>query len=152
MNLVIRREGEAAAKYLKERYKTPYLMARPYGIRGTVDWLERLEQFFALPLDSAFIHREIDVLNRQIQPMQVVLSRFLRAHKEESKLVLAGHRDVLLGIAAYAKESFEFEDIFCVGSCSSLGDIDMEPLTDQLKQTLAADPKGFLMGSGELLH
>ena len=39
INLVIRREGIPAAEYLKKRFGTPYVYARPYGIKASSAWL-----------------------------------------------------------------------------------------------------------------
>lgn len=55
VNLVIRHEGEGVANYLMERYGTPYLMARPYGVQGTLGWLEQLGQLAGLKADKTFI-------------------------------------------------------------------------------------------------
>lgn len=151
-NLVIRREGEAAAKYLKERYGTPYLMARPYGIDGTLDWLTQLEDEFKLQANKEFIRQEYKRTVEQIKVMQTVLSRFLRAHKDESKLTLAGHADVISGIARYGKSAFGFDKTICFSDCTCMNSQDTRYTTDEIKLELAKDGKGFLMGSGELLR
>ena len=43
LNIVINEElGLETAKYLKERYGTPYVVAGiPYGLKGTLRWLEK---------------------------------------------------------------------------------------------------------------
>ena len=152
LNIVLRREGESAAKYLLGRYGTPYLVARPYGIDATLDWLSRIENKFSLRAEKDFIQRERKKSLEQIHAMQVVLGRFLRAHKEDSKLILAGHVDVVTGIAEYAKDTFGFEKILCYSDCARMSGQGTEYLTDEIKRSLSEDTKGFLMGSGELLH
>jgi hypothetical protein len=53
INLVIRREGEPAARQLQERFGTPYLMGRPYGVRGTAHWIDGVAEALADPADRA---------------------------------------------------------------------------------------------------
>ena len=46
LNIVINEElGLETAKYLKERYGTPYVVAGiPYGLKGTLRWLEKIAE------------------------------------------------------------------------------------------------------------
>ncbi|WP_313187303.1 nitrogenase component 1 [Lacrimispora sp.] len=152
LNFVIRREGEAAAEYLQERFGTPYLTARPYGIQGTLDWLEDGAAICGRQADKSFIRREKENALEQIAPMQTVLARFLRVHREDNKLVLAGHADVVPGIAEYGKECFGFSRTECYCDCPEMAGGDMAYLDDSVKEKVASGSKGFLMGSGELLH
>lgn len=117
LNFVIRREGEAAAKYLQERFGTPYLMARPYGIQGTLDWLENGAALWGRPADKAFIRKEKENALEQTAPIQAVLGRFLRVHRNENRLILAGHADVVQGIGEYGKEWFGFTKADCYCDC-----------------------------------
>jgi len=151
-NFVIRREGEAAAKYLKERFGTPYITGRAYGIQGTLDWLEDAAAICGRQADKSFIRQEKENALEQISPMQTVLARFLRVHRGENKLVLAGHADVVPGIAEYGKECFGFSRTECYCDCPEMAGKDMAYLDDSAKERVAFDSKGFLMGSGELLH
>lgn len=63
-------KGEPAAKYLKERFGTPYLMMRPYGIDGTPDWLSQIEEQFKLYANKPFILQERKTTAEQIQAIQ----------------------------------------------------------------------------------
>ncbi len=152
LNFVIRREGEAAAKYLKERFGTPYLMARPYGIQGTLDWLEAAASLWGRPVDKAFIRQEKENAMEQIAPIQAVLGRFLRVHREENRLILAGHADVVQGIGEYGKECFGFTTTDCYCDCPHMAGPHMAYLDDDAKERIANDSRGILMGSGELLR
>lgn len=58
INLVIRQEGEPAAKQLNKRFGTPYLLARPYGIEGTLEWIDKIAKISGLTLDNSFIKSE----------------------------------------------------------------------------------------------
>lgn len=151
-NVVIRREGEQAARYLQKRFGTPYHMARPYGIQGTIDWIFHLEAATGLPVNQEFVRRERECSEAQIRPMHVVLTRFLRAHKHESFLVVAGHADVVPGIARFGGKAFGFEESRCYCDCVDMAGEKIPYLTDEAEQRLVADRGGFLMGSAELLR
>jgi nitrogenase molybdenum-iron protein alpha/beta subunit len=152
INLVIRREGEPAARHLRQRFGTPYLLCRPYGISGTLDWIGQVERLSEIPADKEYLRREKERVSEQISAMRLVFSRFLRAHRYESKLVLAGHADVLAGIAACGKEIFGFDEYAAYCDCPDMADADTVYLAEQAKAKLAKDRRGFLMGSGELLR
>lgn len=152
LNIVIRREGEAAAKYLEKRFGIPYLMQRPYGVYGTLNWLENISEICGQKIDKSFIYNEKEIAVKQIDPMQLILSRFLRAHRDESRLILAGHVDVVTGIAKYGKEYFGFDQSDCYCDCPEMANKDIPYLDDVEKVNIANQSKGFIMGSGELLR
>ena len=54
LNIVINEElGLETAKYLKERYGTPYVVAGiPYGLKGTLRWLEKIAEVLPSDLES----------------------------------------------------------------------------------------------------
>jgi len=108
---------------------------------------------FRFHADAAEIARlEKENALEQIAPMQTVLARFLRVHREENKLVLAGYADVVPGIAEYGKECFRFSRTECYCDCPEMTGEDMDYLDDSAKERVAYDSKGFLMGSGELFR
>lgn len=152
INIVIRREGEEAAKYLEKRFGTPYLMARPYGIRGTLGWLENVAAISKQQPNKVFLSQEKERTLKEIEPIQIVLSRFLCVHREENKLILAGHGDVVPGIGEYGKECFGFAHAECYCDCPEMANEDIAFLDDKAKEHIANNGKGFLMASGEVLH
>ncbi|MDK2968705.1 nitrogenase component 1 [Lacrimispora sp.] len=151
LNIVIRREGEACAKYLENRFGTPFLMARPYGIDGTIQWLEQIAAICGKEYDQSFVCHEKVITAKQIEPMQVVLSRYQRVHTEESRLILAGHADVVSGISKFGKEFLGFSHVEGYCDCPEMKDADIAYLDEAAKENIAEDSRGFLMGSGELL-
>ena len=42
VNIVLGNEGLAAAKYLQEKFGTPYVYAVPYGYNGTLSFLAQV--------------------------------------------------------------------------------------------------------------
>jgi len=146
VNLVVRREGAAAAKYLEQRFGTPYLLARPYGIEGTRNWIEKVGKLTEVEPNDAFVVDQTERMRAQIDPMEVFLRRFWQGHGEECRLIVIGHPDVVSGITTYGKEQFGFRECQCYGE-----DPDMKD--ERLMELAAAGrTRGVLMGSEELLR
>ncbi|WP_033052670.1 nitrogenase component 1, partial [Clostridium botulinum] len=104
INLVIRQEGEHAAKQLKKQFGTPYLFARPYGIEGTLEWIDKIAKISGLTLDNSFIKSEKEKSMIQISPAISAFQHVIREHPDEARISLGGHRDVVKGILSYAEE------------------------------------------------
>lgn len=66
LNIVINEElGLETAKYLKERYDIPYVVAgMPYGIKGTLRWLEKIAA--VLPTDISNIYEECTKMTEEL--------------------------------------------------------------------------------------
>lgn len=67
LNIVTNVElGLAAAQYLEKKYSTPYIVAGlPYGIKGTLSWLEQIDAILPCPqLDK--VQAEADALQQMI--------------------------------------------------------------------------------------
>lgn len=151
-NLVLRREGVTAAKYLEEQFGTPWLYARPYGIQGTLDWVKQAEENLNLTADWDFLAAEWRSALEQVQPMLIALSRYLHIHTIDSRVAMCGHGDVVLGIAEYVKQELGFEQVERYCDDPEMATPEMAYLTDERKETLSRQEKGFLMASGELLR
>lgn len=98
VNIVIRREGEAAAKYLQKTYGTPYVLLRPYGTEGTTAWLREIEKVLNIKADEQFITFEENESHNYIEEVTPYFERTKRFHPEEAELSLGGHADVVKGI------------------------------------------------------
>ena len=151
-NLVLRREGVAAAEHLKKQFGTPWLYARPYGIQGTVDWVRQAEKRLNLTVDRGFLDTEVRSALEQTQPLLTALSRYLHIHTMDSRLVLCGHGDVVSGIAQYGEHELGFAEIACYCDDPGMATPEMVYLTDERKEMLSRREGGFLMASGELLQ
>ena len=79
LNLVIRREGEPAAKFLKETFNTPYLFSRPYGIKGTKNWLHEIAQLTDLKLNENFIRNQEYRAFKLLKPAMPSFNHIARA-------------------------------------------------------------------------
>lgn len=151
-NLVLRREGVSAAEHLEKMFGTPWLYARPYGIQGTLDWVEQAEERLNLIADRDFLTHEKRCAMEQTKPLLTALSRYLHTHTMDAHLVLCGHGDVVAAIAEYGKQELGFEQIECYCDDPGMATPEMSYLTDELKEMLSRREDGFLMASGELLQ
>jgi len=153
VNLVIRQEGEPAAKHLQERFGTPYLLERPYGIEGTARWLERIEQILSQRADGAFIDAEREFCRRRLAPVMPHFRHIVRSHPDEATLSLGGHADVVKGILSFGCGELSFIKGTCWCDCPGMGNADVPYFSeDQWTEAVKAHQKGYLMASGEALE
>ncbi len=59
LNIVVRDIGLEAAKRMKGKFDVPYLYGLPFGIRGTVEWLEKVADLLDLELKPDSLRREL---------------------------------------------------------------------------------------------
>lgn len=152
VNLVIRREGERAARHLHSRFRTPYCSGRPYGIQGTQRWLEQVGEALGRAPDAAFLQAEVHRIETQLLPSALMFRHLLRSHPEEAALSAGGHADVVRGIVSFGcgELSLPKGDLWC--DCPAMGSEDIPYLPEaQWSSAISARPKGFLMASGEAI-
>ncbi len=153
INLVIRREGEAAAKHLEKRFGTPYLLGRPYGIEGTINWLEKVAQISGLTMDSAFVKEERGVSRSRLIPVMPALRHLVRSHPEEATLSLGGHADVVKGILSFGLEELSLIKGTCWCDSPAMGSDDIPYFTEnEWAPVVEQHQRGLLMTSGEALE
>lgn len=152
INLVIRKEGEAAAKVLQKRFGTPYLLERPYGIAGTEEWLDKIIKMIEIDENRDFIQAEKDLAYKQIYPIMPAMRHLVRMHTDEATLTLGGHLDTVKGILKYGMEEFDLKKGACW--CDNPESKDLEiPYYKESEwiEIIQAHQKGILMASGEAL-
>jgi nitrogenase molybdenum-iron protein alpha/beta subunit len=59
LNLVVSDSGLKAAQVLKKRFETPFIRTLPFGLRGTVEWLEAVEEALNISFNKAEIAKEL---------------------------------------------------------------------------------------------
>lgn len=152
INLVIRQEGEPAAKQLKERFGTPYLLARPYGIKGTLEWIDKIVKISGLTLDNSFIKSEKEKSMSQISPAISAFQHVIREHPDEARISLGGHRDVVKGILSYAEEELSLIRRTCWCDSEAMASEEIPYFSEnEWVQAILSEEKGILMASGEAL-
>ncbi|EGO62860.1 nitrogenase component 1 [Acetonema longum] len=153
VNLVIRREGEPAARHLQQRFGTPYFAGRPYGIEGTGRWLTEIAAICGLKVDSSFLKAERETLRRQLTPVMPSFQHIVRSHPEEAILSLGGHADVIKGILAFGCGELSLVKGACWCDCPDMAGEDIPYFTEeQWSKAIQEQKKGFIMASGEALE
>ncbi len=152
VNIVLRREGERAAGHLQQRFGTPYMTGRPYGISGTSRWLEEVGGVIEKTPDAAFVQKEVEKARKQLLPSLRVFQHMLRSHPGEAVLSVGGHADVVRGIRDYGCGELLLPegDFWC--NCPGMGSEEIPYFSEeQWSKAITARPKGLLMASGEAL-
>lgn len=152
INIVLRGEGERAAKHLQQAFGTPFFTGRPYGIDGTTRWLNEVAAVLGMPVDEAFIQTEVQKIRKQILPGMPFFRHILRSHVEEAALSVGGHADVVRGIINYATKELSMPrgDCWCDNPQRASADIPYFSETEWTR-AISSRPKGLLMASGEAL-
>lgn len=153
LNLVIRGEGEPAALHLRERFGTPYLSERPYGIQGTSAWIERVGAILKREPVEAFVRGEEQKAKRCLQPAAPFFGHAVRSHPDEAALSLGGHADVVHGILRYAVDELRLPRGACWCDSPDMAD-DCFPYwnEDAWTKAIREHKDGLLMASGEALR
>lgn len=153
MNLVIRREGEPAAAYLQEKFGTPYLLERPYGIQGTTTWIAKVSEILGVKPNSDFMdsqHLEGKQLLMNIAPQ---LRHFVMDHADESRLSIGAHADVVQGILAFGCNELSLPKGICWCDNPDMANDEIPYFTEaQWTAAIQEHKKGLLMASGEALE
>ncbi|EJO5349171.1 nitrogenase component 1 [Clostridium botulinum] len=152
INLVIREEGEAAAKQLKKRFGTPYLLARPYGIEGTLEWIDNIAKISGVTLDNNFIKSEKEKNMSQITPAILVVEHIIREQPDETRISLGGHKDIVKGIISYAEKELSLTRGTCWCDSEAMASEQIPYFSeDEWIKAILSEEKGILMASGEAL-
>ena len=152
VNLVIRREGVPAAEALRERFGTPFVYGRPYGIEGTANWLRDAGRALGLPPDECFINAERKLALGQIDLAYDYLESSEWSYPDEAVLSIGGHRDVVEGILRYATSELPLRRGTCWCDCPEMADDDILYLSEkEWIPVVRGHSKGYLMFSGEAL-
>ena len=100
VNIVLGNEGLAAAKYLKEKFGTPYVYAVPYGYNGTLSFLAQVGEAVGREPDSMVLLR--------LQTKEKSLSRLslftMMGNNKPKKAVVKGDYDLVQGVSAFLEQ------------------------------------------------
>lgn len=148
INLVIRREGLSAACHLQQKFGTPLVEGRPYGIQGTYSWLEQIAQILDKPINQSFILQE----QAEARPIMAIAPGFFSHQKKPVKLSIGGHADVVTGILTYACSELGLTPDLCWCDSPGMATEDLPYWQEaQWSQTVTNRHQGLLMASGEVL-
>ena len=100
VNIVLGNEGLAAAKYLQEKFGTPYVYAVPYGYNGTLSFLAQVGEAVGREPDSMVLLR--------LQTKEKSLSRLslftMIGNNKPKKAVVKGDYDLVQGVSAFLEQ------------------------------------------------
>lgn len=107
LNIVMRSEGEEAAKVLERNFGTPYVMGRPYGLKGTFEWIKKIEKEAKISIKKEFVENEEKLLKEKIDEASLVL--------KNKSICLSGHYDVVRGIRDFMRDEIgiNINNIWC---------------------------------------
>ena len=105
LNIVINEElGLESARYLKERYGTPYVVAgMPYGLIGTLRWLEKIADF--LPTNLEKIREECNKVRDELLTA-VNEARCTWGELWFNKIIVAAPASTAFGLAQALREEW----------------------------------------------
>ena len=146
LNIVMRSEGEEAAKILEKNFEVPYVMGRPYGLKGTLDWIKKIEAAAKLSSNKEFIENEEKLLKEEIEKASLAL-------KNNSDICLGGHYDIVKAIGDFVSNEIglNIKNIWCSSPSFSTEAIPFyeEKLWEEV--VLKGD-YDILMGSGAVIN
>ena len=100
VNIVLGNEGLAAAKYLQEKFGTPYVYAVPYGYNGTLSFLAQVGEAVGREPDSMVLQR--------LRMKEKSLSRLslftMMGNNKPKKAVVKGDYDLVQGVSAFLEQ------------------------------------------------
>jgi nitrogenase molybdenum-cofactor synthesis protein NifE len=104
LNIVTRDIALDAAEILKERFETPYLYGLPFGIKGTVTWLEEAAERLDINVPQKLI---ADELKKYGYTLAELASRWqLHSHL---KVAVSCPYDYALGLTRLIRDEWELE-------------------------------------------
>lgn len=104
LNLVTRDVGLEAAGILEERFGIPHLYGLPFGIRGTVEWLEVVGERLDLDLGRGVLASELERYGFSILELTTPLQRF-----DHLRAMVSCPYDYALGLVRLMVEEWEMK-------------------------------------------
>lgn len=152
INLVIRREGLQAAKELNRRFGTPYVVGRPYGLEGTLKWIEALAQTLDVMPNQNFIASERKEVSQLMSPAVLTFRHLRDHHPEVCQLSIGAHADVVEGILNYGCDELGLGRGLCWCDCPEMANGHIPYLAErQLMEVLSSNSRALCMTNGEAL-
>lgn len=104
LNVVTRDIGLEAAELLEERFGIPYHYGLPFGVKGTVAWLEQVAQKLGLTIGQKEIAAELKKYGFTLAELTSWWQRY-----EHLKVVISCPYDYALGLARFVREEWGLE-------------------------------------------
>ena len=101
LNLVTRDIGLEAAEILKERFGTPYYYGLPFGVHGSVQWLNDVAGMLGLVLERRVLKAEVERYGFSILELVNFLQNF-----DHLRAMISCPYDYSLGLAGMMREEW----------------------------------------------
>ena len=95
LNIVIRKEGLKAAKYMEEKYNIPYVYKSIYGLQNTIDFINAINEIDGYEVNKNILDKEISTVKANMFDVK----RKFFFYKESKKCAVFGDYDTVLGIS-----------------------------------------------------
>ncbi|AFS77448.1 nitrogenase iron-molybdenum cofactor biosynthesis protein NifE [Gottschalkia acidurici 9a] len=99
INLILRNEGIKGAKILEKSNSIPYHYGRPYGLKGTMDWITNISEKHNLIINEQYIKDEVSRLRRNM-----ISYKMMTRELKNKKVILVGDLDVVVGLTSFVEE------------------------------------------------
>ncbi|TCT15417.1 nitrogenase molybdenum-iron protein alpha/beta subunit [Natranaerovirga pectinivora] len=157
-NLVLRGEGIKAADYLEKEHNLPYYYGKPYGLEGTMEWINQIKEKFQLKLDQQYIGKQMTLLRKYLMNY-----KFMTRALDNKKVVLVGDYDIVVGLASLVEElGLEVEKIIVKHKmCKKIKDlippryatrIDFDKSEAEIEEYLSETPVYLILADGSTLE
>lgn len=157
-NIVLRAEGVDCAEILKQKYGSPYIYGSPYGYRGTIDWLQRVEEATGLTCDARYLQQVSATAQRYVMGVRRALFNY-----KTLSCVVSGNYDQARGLASFVKNELGLDVRKVIVNHSRPPEVPelspewaslvvFNPGEDYKEELMGTDTPAVLFGDGILLE
>ena len=100
LNIVLRKEGLKAAKYMEKKYNIPYVYSKLYGLSNTMNFVKEVEKISDYTLSSEKYEKEVQVVKDNIRD----LKRRFYFYTGNKKCSIFGDYDTVVGLSDLLEE------------------------------------------------
>ena len=100
VNIVLGNEGLAAARYLQEKFGTPYVYAVPYGYSGTLSFLKQVGEAVGREPDSMVLLR-LQTKEKRLSKLSLFT---MMGNNKPRMAVVKGDYDLVQGVSAFLEQ------------------------------------------------
>mgnify|MGYP001102480566 CR=1 FL=1 len=99
INIVLRNEGIKGAKVLEKSNSIPYYYGRPYGFKGTMNWINDISERYNLAVNEKYIKEKVSAVRKSIMGYKMMTREL-----SNKKAVIVGDLDIVMGLASFIEE------------------------------------------------
>lgn len=100
LNIVIRKEALPMAQYMEEQFGIPYIYHKPYGFKGTCNWIQMIQEVTSWTLDQETYQAEISELKTHMMSIK----RKFYHYKSVKACAIFADRDTAFGMSELLEE------------------------------------------------